>query len=218
MAFPPPWQLCGRGYILLCRFPTHRLAATGTLPPALAQRFDGGLGAVMFVDYAQSPVGPYRELLVIPGYFRGPLARARAVTRIWVTSESSMVAGRENWGLPKELATCDWKPHETTGDRISFGREGRELASIEFRHTSKIPFPITSALVPRSIRALEQPWEGAWVRTIPKASGRVMPARIESLLAPGIPELDPSVVLSAWHIPQFRLTFGHPTRRMPEPA
>jgi hypothetical protein len=51
------------------------------------------------VDYAATPVGPYREALV--GRLTGPLSGA--VPWIVVDSAASAAAGRAHWALPKEL-------------------------------------------------------------------------------------------------------------------
>jgi hypothetical protein len=66
-----------------------------------------GPSTLVAARYDESPVGPYRELAV------GQPARlgARAgicITTMAVTSVDSRLAGRVNWGFPKELATLVW--------------------------------------------------------------------------------------------------------------
>ncbi|ETV91168.1 hypothetical protein H310_14175 [Aphanomyces invadans] len=94
-----------------------------------------GLGFVMLIRYTDSPVGPYDELLLVPGAFTppspgNPIARtnhmketflqahgllaARRVTRIFVSTEASLRNGRRNWGIRKELADFTWTPRPTT--------------------------------------------------------------------------------------------------------
>lgn len=65
----------------------------------------------MMVDYLESPVGPYREILASP-VLRAPSRRigvlpAMAVPFIAVDSEPSVHGGREHWHLPKVLADFD---------------------------------------------------------------------------------------------------------------
>src|SRR5262245_61022490 len=101
---PPPWRLTGSGYILLYRwFPRDFVAVQGQVPPALAGSFKGGASAVMVVNYENSEVGPYRELLFIPGLFE----RGFSITRTYVSSQASVDSGRANWGIPKQLAEFD---------------------------------------------------------------------------------------------------------------
>lgn len=52
------------------------------------------------VDYAATPVGPYREAFV--GRLTGPLSGT--VPWMVVDSAASMAGGREHWALPKEPA------------------------------------------------------------------------------------------------------------------
>ncbi len=66
---PAPWQLRGEGYLFLYRFTRGWLLEHGAIPPQLAARFVGGLGALMLVDYQSGTADPYRELLFMPGKF-----------------------------------------------------------------------------------------------------------------------------------------------------
>ena len=55
------------------------------------------------IGYIDSPVGPYREIIVAPALVRRPFPQAN-VAFIAVDSEASVVGGRSNWALPKVLA------------------------------------------------------------------------------------------------------------------
>ncbi len=78
-------------------------------PPPWRTRADAvvwwhGATVAAFVTYRESPVGPYREVLA-----SSPLG---TVPFIAVDSLESLVGGRVNWDLPKELAAfrglCAW--------------------------------------------------------------------------------------------------------------
>lgn len=96
----PPWHCRVRALVWVQR---------GQVPLPDDTRFDGRalplvLGA--FVDYLDSPVGPYREV------FAGPVVARRGlpavhVPFIAVDSLPSVHGGRAHWGLPKALATFD---------------------------------------------------------------------------------------------------------------
>lgn len=65
----------------------------------------------MMVDYLDSPVGPYREILAspvlqMPGKRIGPMPRM-SVPFIAVDSKTSVHGGRAHWQLPKVLAHFD---------------------------------------------------------------------------------------------------------------
>lgn len=124
---PAPWQLRGEGLALLYRLRAEGLdSEPGREGNAGKEAFCGGIGAVILVDYAASPVGPYRELLFIPGRYRyavsgsAPHPRnalegkerritAHTISSIYVTTQESRDGGRLNWGIPKGLARIDWK-------------------------------------------------------------------------------------------------------------
>ena len=85
---PPPWQLRGQGYIILIRcsreFSETLCGWTCRVWPGAAL---GGIGTVMVVDYSESAVGPYRELLLVPGRFDVEGRKRFAVTDILVSSQ-----------------------------------------------------------------------------------------------------------------------------------
>lgn len=68
-----------------------------------------------FETLPSPPVGPYDELIYVPGLFsrrpRQPLRTGRtaaepieyfpSITRIYVSTDESVYNGRKNWGIPK---------------------------------------------------------------------------------------------------------------------
>ncbi|HEU5269687.1 MAG TPA: acetoacetate decarboxylase family protein [Jatrophihabitans sp.] len=95
-----PWTCRCDAIVWFARPPsTRRLAAGagGQLPgrPLLV--------AGALISYADSPVGPYHEVLGLLAGFdrRGPVA---TVPFIAVDSAASLVGGRQNWALPKAFA------------------------------------------------------------------------------------------------------------------
>lgn len=51
-----------------------------------------------------SGVGPYRELLFIPGAFHINGRYTFSIPKIYVSTETSVNSGIKNWGIPKEVA------------------------------------------------------------------------------------------------------------------
>jgi len=71
-----------------------------------AGRYRGGLCFAQILRYSETPVGPYDELLIIPGTFdgAGPFKEVKKnlrITGIWVSSRETCMNGRRNWGIPK---------------------------------------------------------------------------------------------------------------------
>jgi len=82
-----------------------------------AGRFVGGLGLVQVIRYTQTPVGPYDEIMIIPGRFENMIKEVGAdgkvrlrskknykISRIYVSHEKTCWNGRKNWNIPKHLA------------------------------------------------------------------------------------------------------------------
>lgn len=208
MLTPPPWTLLGDGYMLFYKFSRDFVAQQGFVPTELAGRFDGFFGAVMLVNYRESPVGPYHELLFIPGKFRTPLGRRYSITRIVVDSEASTVNGRANWGIPKFTNTFEVKKDGTT-ERIRVlddqGKPGFEIAL----RAGGLHFPVTTALVPLR---LYQVWEGKTYDTTPKGSGKGQLARVLDLhVNPAFfPDVSLVKPLLALKVSGFRMWFPKP--------
>lgn len=97
---PPPWPAEVKATIWWHRArPAGRALLNGRTIP---------ITVVMVIDYLNSPVGPYREVLASPvlqrpGRGLGPMPRI-SVPFIAVDSETSVHGGRTHWHLPKVLA------------------------------------------------------------------------------------------------------------------
>lgn len=208
---PAPWRLNGEGWILLLRLPGDVRNDTRHIPPALRGCALSGPSMVMFVDYADSPAGPYRELLYIPGRFTLPGGRrAWSVTRIYVSSWDSVVNGRLNWGIPKDHAVFMREPagRGAAGERIRVEIEGRRVATLELRARGPA-MPVYAGLLPASLRRLAQYHAGRRFEFAPGASGRAGPAQVSSLESdPALfPDLSGARVKLALRVPAFSLQF-----------
>lgn len=201
-----PWELQGEGIILIYRFDQAWVENKIQLPEHLWGKFQGGLGFVMLVDYTESPVGPYKELLIIPGKFGQP--KKQAISHIYVDSEASTQNGRANWGIPKNTASFIWEKRNGT-DQIVIHSEGEKVFSTTITHGG-IPFPVTTLLLPIDLR---QVWEKTTFLTRPHGNGWGKWAKIRSL------ELDPKFFpdirgirpLLAVKVNPFHIRFPEPT-------
>ncbi|MEP0710969.1 hypothetical protein [Algoriphagus sp.] len=176
---PAPWKLEGEGMIMIFKFSKSWVEKHGNLPEHLKGKFKGGLGYVMLVNYHSSPVGPYRELLFIPGKF-GPYSK-QAITKIYVDAEVSTQNGHVNWGIPKETLPFSWEKKE--GIELVQVKDGdKTVFSCEIT-TGIIPFPISTSLLPIDLHQL---WDGVDFFTKPSGNGWGKRCKVKNL------EIDPS--------------------------
>jgi hypothetical protein len=205
---PAPWSLQGAGWILLLhlrdavrRDPRHQSQHLQAKPTS-------GISIVMLVEYANSPVGPYRELLYIPGRFDfGPGRRAWSVTRIYVDSWASVVNGRLNWGIPKDRADFRIEPAGRGQDiEVTIGTRRVAAFSMQARGPD-IPAP--AGLIPVGLRTLVQDYAGRRFELTLRASGRVGLARVRAMESDAalFPDLAEAKVRLALRVPRFTLTF-----------
>ena len=205
---PAPWNLQGAGYVILLRLPQDFAEGQGFIPPAWRDAFCGGMASVMVVRYLASDVGPYDELLFVPGRFQfGDLIRP-SVTRILVSSEASVVNGRANWGIPKALAEFQFEQTGEGRERVTVSVAGAPIADLHFRRWP-LSMPFSTALIPRGFSELIQAGADHPLLTALKASGQVGLASLTgcTLNAESFPDLNQCSVLASFHIPRFSMTF-----------
>lgn len=207
---PPPWHLTGRGLVLLYRFPEGWAADHAHLAPYQRATLSGRWGAVMLVDYEASGVGPYRELLCLPGMLRVDGKNRFSISKIYVSTEESVVNGRQNWAIPKEQADFTWQVAPEGNSLVAVKLAGHRVLQTEFKLYGP-PFPLTTALLPLR---LHQQLDGRALETKPTATGWGRLAKVSDLvvnpvLFPDLNGLKPLLVVS---IERFRMVFPMPER------
>ncbi|MFL6239550.1 MAG: acetoacetate decarboxylase family protein [Actinomycetes bacterium] len=85
--------------------------AAEAVPSALVAK-SGGITNAGFVKYAETPVGPYSEVMSAVSVQGGMLPRVH-IPFIAVDSLSSVQAGRTHWALPKVPASFTWRGAES---------------------------------------------------------------------------------------------------------
>jgi hypothetical protein len=185
------------------------------LSDELRSAYRGGPGVLMLVDYTASPVGPYREVLFAAGRFRMGGRTAFTIPRILVSTAASVVAGRANWGLPKEQADFEWTSEGPRRDRVRVSLGGSVFFDAVLEH-GRVPFPVFAApwLLPFT---LGQPREGRVVVTTLRGAGIARRARLSSLRVDGrlFPDLSALRPLLGLRIAPFRLVFPRPESSRP---
>lgn len=205
---PAPWQLAGEGYILALWLPNAFLDTQTFLPPEQAASRKGRIAYVMFVDYAASPVGPYHELLFIPGSIDFDGKRHLSISRIFVSSWESVVNGRANWGIPKDHCDFSVQYGADSIDHVALTLDGKAIVDLTFK-AGGFNLPVSSKLLPKSWRTLGQKLEGQQYFYAPDASGHVRPATLLAAQIDGahFPDFRSGKVLAAIRISDFRMDF-----------
>ncbi len=218
MTAPPPWTLTGDGLILIAYFPESFVRTQGFLAPYQQAAYRGWVGTVMLVDYRTSAVGPYRELLFIPGLFRFGDTTSFSISKIYVSSDDSVWNGRQNWGIPKELADFSFDTNADGSRSVVVSQNDQPFLRLRAKPWGP-RFPITTKLLP-GFRVMQEQLDRpvseppGLLLTRPSASGS---ARLASLSAietdsrffPDLGQIKPLAVLS---VENFQMTFPIPER------
>jgi len=174
---PPPWRLAGR--LLIAVAPLRLEAARGLVPAPLRllPAWPGhALALLLLGSYDERSTLPYDELAAIVGPVLAQARPGGLVTGIWVDDERSAAGGRELWGLPKQLATLQWRPeavevHDAAGAPIARARW----------HEPRVHVPIPAAAP--FIAAVDGAIRRGWLAGIM----RLAPTRIELEIPPASP-------------------------------
>ncbi len=204
----PPWCLRGDGFIWLFRYPPAFIARAGRLADWQRACLASTFGALMAVDYLETTVGPYRELLFIPGQFNVAGRRLFSITSIYVNTEVSRRGGMAHWAIPKALAEIARARQADGREVFRAARDGAvffeaRLAAFGLR------FPISSALLPLGVA---QSQGADLLITRPKARGWARLCRVHDMWADGacFPDLRSCRPLLVLAIQGFRMTFPPP--------
>ncbi len=185
---PPPWACRVRAVVWW-----HRAtpSARSGLPPQVRAGWPVTVGALL--DYLDSPVGPYREVLACPVLLRGAGLVHTTVPFIAVDSLPSIAGGRVHWGLPKTLAAF---AGTTTDSRVS--GDGWSLEA-----TTR---PFGPALPVRARFSTTQDGRSSARSTV---RGRARAARV-SVTGRGLPSWLRSGTHCGLVLPEARLVVGAP--------
>jgi hypothetical protein len=180
------------------------------IPSELHNRFVGGMGAVAFVDYKSSPVDAYRELLFIPGRFRVGRKKRLSITQIYVSTYSSVMNGRANWGIPKEHAGFSVNIGDDGVDTLTASADnGDPIAELRVR-----PGLLQLPLINNWFSPLQivQWTEDRQYRTRFWGSGRLSLMDVEGMSINDdlFPDVSGQKPVGAVKLTGFRLTFGVP--------
>ncbi|XDD49935.1 acetoacetate decarboxylase [Leptospira sp. WS92.C1] len=172
--FPAPWKLNGEGFLFPLWAKKDYNREMGFFSDEDSKQYSGGLGSLMLVNYSTSDVGPYFELLYIPGNFKYKDRTYKRITRIFVSSQKSVEEGILNWAIPKERADFIWI-QDGNLTKISVLRNGKEFFRATIA-TKGFSFPVSTKILPYS---LLQKVSRGYLRTqfVGKGKGRIASIR-----------------------------------------
>ncbi|MCS6849481.1 MAG: acetoacetate decarboxylase family protein [Anaerolineae bacterium] len=208
MIAPPPWQLTGDGFIWLFRFSRTFIERCGFMAEWQRAHLEHALGAMMLVDYRETNVGPYRELLFMPGRFDLGRTRTFSISKIYVSTEASVRGGIENWGIPKELASFARERRGDGSEAFSAALDGQVFFSAELMPFGP-RFPISSSLVPLTVAQASHD-DLLVTRSTAKGSARlcrVREMRVDGARFPDVARIKPIAVIA---VNDFHMTFPVP--------
>ena len=173
---PAPWSLVGSGYVVLVKFQRKFIEEKGFIPKTLESSFTGGIGIIMYVDYISSDVGPYQELLFIPGMFSFNNRNYFSITKIYVSTTKSVINGQNNWGIPKEYADFEFV-EKNSFDYVRIRKDNHIFAELSF-NSYPCSIPCTTTLVPSGLHTLAHHYKEKTYLTTPKARGAISFAKL----------------------------------------
>jgi hypothetical protein len=125
-----PWRLSGHALAIIRVVPIERIAPQVPKSLSIVPIAPGRTLSVFYLArYAEPSTLQYHECIVAPALVRkGPRIGAW-ISNVYVDNDLSMQAGRDVWGLPKQLAIFDWRWEERgrvamTHDEVSFELTG----------------------------------------------------------------------------------------------
>jgi hypothetical protein len=155
-----PWLVRGDAYVVFTSSPAEVNIADAGIPHELWGVYNGLFNVMLMANCRESPVGPYRELLYVPGRFRFSFDEERmSVTRSYVSTQASLLNRRANWNVPSDLAEIRNHSRDEHHDEFHITRPGAGGPNA-FAHFSFEMFgpelPVNGRVIPEAFRMFGQ--------------------------------------------------------------
>lgn len=173
---PAPWRLTGDAWVLPMTMPKEVVCGGSFTNDALRGREAGGFSTAMVVNYTTSNVGPYQEILFMPGRFDFGDRCRPSITRIFVSTWDSVVNGQKNWGIPKDRADFSITKEPGGIEHIVVAQHGRVFADFRVKRAG-FSLPVPMVPLPRSTREIGQVQNGQEYFYAPSLRGKFARAR-----------------------------------------
>lgn len=202
---PAPWLLHGKGYMFLLKLSKQDIEKDIFLNDFFKERFKGGFGAMMLVEYWDSNAGPYNELLFIPGKFSYNNQKKNTISKIYVSSMDSVENGINNWAIPKELADINFVKQDSKTEQIMAKKDGKVFFDLTVKSFG-IKFPIHTAFMPFPLVQLK---DGKSYYTNFSGSGMAKFVKIKNLeiVSSYFPKISKKQIFAGIKIEPFKICF-----------
>ncbi len=201
----PPWHLEGSGYILIYKFSKKEIDSSFFLTERFIKIRKGGIGAVMIVDYKKTDVGPYQELLIIPGKFSYNKKKKGTISKIFVSTQDSVVNGIENWAIPKEKADFSFIKESGGLNKIVVNKEEKRIFEISLKNYGPL-FPINTLFLPFPL-AQERNGFAYYTKFEGSGLGQLSSIKSIDINKSEFPDISNKKLLLAVRINPFKITF-----------
>jgi len=122
----PPWLTHGFGVICPYAVRARDLRLPPELEPIVVRGF--AMGLLAYIEYRPPSPLTYSELIWMPAMVRAGKSRGYWVARMYVDDDTTLLAGRELWALPKTKATF-----ERRGNTVNVSADDGTSLRLEFR-------------------------------------------------------------------------------------
>jgi acetoacetate decarboxylase len=199
---PAPWLLRGHAIVGFRSVSTTEIRHH--VPSAVrVQMISPGrtLSVVALIRYGARSTLEYNELIIAPTLVRVGGRIGALITHIYVDSPASLEAGRQIWGLPKQLAAFDWREgHISVRAQnldVQFHEKTTSHAGVGWR------LPVFAPAFGAHSSTLE------WM--VARGSGRISRAKGRiACRAPDIEALEPEKISRFFRLTNFSLSFPVP--------
>lgn len=207
-AAPAPWRLQGDAWVLLLSMPKEIQLDGSFTPEALRGREAGGFSAAMVVNYTASNVGPYQEILWIPGTFRFADRKRQSITRIFVSTWESVENGQRNWGIPKDRADFRITAEGDGVEHVVVSKNGTVFADFRVKK-SGFSLPVPAIPLPKAMGELGQILDGKEYFYAPSVRGKFAGAKFLGGTFDGaqFPDLGRGRIITGVRITDFVMNF-----------
>jgi hypothetical protein len=131
------------------------------------ENYLGGLCLVQIIRYTSTPVGPYDELAILPGFFqKGKGTKHARISRIYVSQMDTCYNGRKNWNIPKHMARFEFtgQTEGTDRQRLLEGAGQQGGLRVDVFKDSSVDNPFFSAtLRPTGLPLPYIPFSSTWL-------------------------------------------------------
>ena len=206
---PAPWTLTGDAYIVISRMPYEQTLHHSFIPSDLRSKLKSIFSMTMFVNYQSSNVGPYKELLYIPGQFSFTDEETHlSISKIYVSTWESVLNGKINWGIPKERADFNVEKIDHNREKIAVSKNGQLFAEFDFQ-TYGLTLPISTAMIPQRFRSLAQDFGGKLFQYNPTSKGKMSYGKVLHSNIDGkyFPDLSKGKILGVMRYTDFTMNF-----------